>query len=156
VTNDWGMNIPYNTCSSSFADFDNDGDIDLILNNIDTIAVLYENTMMNAGNHSYLKVSCIGNTKNTQGIGSRIQIKTGNQTQMIELAATRGFASGVAPIAHFGLGQNKIIDELIVTWPGGKQQKLNKVKVNQHLKLFQYNAREVRKCCSNSCKRNNS
>ena len=143
VTNDWGMNIPYNTCSSSFADFDNDGDIDLILNNIDTIAVLYENTMMNAGNHSYLKVSCIGNTKNTQGIGTRIQIKTGNQTQMVELAATRGFASGVAPIAHFGLGQNKIIDELIVTWPGGKQQKLNKVKVNQHVKLFQHNAREI-------------
>ncbi len=143
VTNDWGMNIPYNTCSASYADFDNDGDIDLILNNIDTIAVLYENTTMNAGKLHYLKVSCVGNTKNTQGLGARIQIKTGNQTQIVELAGTRGFASGVVPIAHFGVGQNKVIDELIVTWPGGKQQKLTKVKANQHLQLFQKNANDI-------------
>ncbi|MGA1249412.1 MAG: FG-GAP-like repeat-containing protein [Candidatus Kapaibacteriota bacterium] len=140
VTNEWGMDLPYNTCSSSYADFDNDGDIDLILNNIDTTAVLYENTMMNAGKNNYLKVSCIGNTKNTQGLGARIQINIGGKTQLVELAATRGFASGVAPIAHFGLGSSTVIDELIVTWPGGKQQKLTKVKSNQHLTLNQSNA----------------
>ncbi|MGA1434654.1 MAG: FG-GAP-like repeat-containing protein, partial [Candidatus Kapaibacteriota bacterium] len=140
VTNEWGMDLPYNTCSSSYADFDNDGDIDLILNNIDPTAVLYENTMMNAGKNNYLKVSCIGNTKNTQGLGARIQINIGGKTQLVELAATRGFASGVAPIAHFGLGSSTVIDELIVTWPGGKQQKLTKVKSNQHLTLNQSNA----------------
>ena len=143
VTNEWGMELPYNTCSSSYADFDNDGDLDLILNNIDTTAVLYENTMMNTGKNNYLKVSCVGNTKNTQGLGARIQITIGGKTQMVELAATRGFASGVAPIAHFGLGTSTLIDELIVTWPGGKKQKLIKVKSNQHLILNQSNAVEV-------------
>ena len=143
VTNEWGMNLPYNTCSSSYADFDNDGDLDLILNNIDTTAVLYENTMMNAGKNNYLKVSCVGNTKNTHGLGARIQIRTGEKTQLVELTTTRGFASGVAPIAHFGLGSQTMIDELVVTWPGGKQQKLTKVKSNQHLKLNQSNAIEV-------------
>lgn len=143
VTNEWGMVLPYNTCSSSYADFDNDGDLDVILNNIDTTAVLYENLMMNEGKNNYLKVSCIGNTKNTGGLGARVQIKTGNQTQIVELATTRGFASGVAPIAHFGLGTHAVIDELIVTWPGGKQQKMSKVKSNQHLKLQQSNAIQI-------------
>lgn len=143
VTNDWGMNLPYNTCSSSYADFDNDGDLDLILNTIDTAAVLYENTMMNSGKNNYLKVSCIGNTKNTQGIGARVQAKIGNQTQTFEIASTRGFATGVASLAHFGLGASTMVDELIVTWPGGKQQKLTKVKSNQHIKLYQANASDA-------------
>ena len=142
TTDEWGMNIPYNTCSASYADFDNDGDLDMILNTIDSTAVFYKNTMMESGKYHYLKVKCQGNTNNTQGLGARIQARIGNQTQTFEIAATRGFASGVASIAHFGLGKNTVIDELTITWPGGNQQILTKVKADQTLTLLQSNAEQ--------------
>jgi hypothetical protein len=114
VSDEWGMDIPYNTCSSAYADFDNDGDLDMILNTIDSTAVLYKNTMMESGNHHYLKVQCIGNTPNTKGIGAKIIVKTGNTVQTVQLTSTRGFASGIAAIGHFGLGANVIADELTI------------------------------------------
>jgi hypothetical protein len=140
TTNEWGMDIPYNTCSASYADFDNDGDIDIIMNTIDSTAVLYENTMMKKGKYNYLKVQCVGKGKNTKGLGARIQVLSGGKTQIYELTSTRGFASGVASIAHFGLGNSSVVDELTVTWPGGKQQVLKKVKANTTLTLSESNA----------------
>jgi hypothetical protein len=143
VSDEWGMDIPYNTCSSAYADFDNDGDLDMILNTIDSTAVLYKNTMMESGNNHYLKVQCIGNTPNTKGIGAKIIVKTGNTVQTVQLTSTRGFASGIAAIGHFGLGANVIADELTIIWPGGAQQTLLKIKADQTLTLKQADAIKV-------------
>lgn len=140
VTESWGMKIPYNSCSASFADFDNDGDLDMIVNNIDTIAVFYQNTVMETQKSNFIKIQCKGNTKNTQGIGARVEVKTKDILQTAEVATTRGFASGVSSLIHFGLGEHAIIDELVIKWPGGARQILKKVKANQLLTLSQANA----------------
>lgn len=141
VSLDWGFVPPFNnTVAVAYVDLDKDGDLDLVLNNIDTMATIYRNTTREKGLGNYLQVKLKGKKKNTEGLGSKIEIKIGNKIQVVELERTRGFASSGDGISHFGLGAEKQIDELKVTWLGGASQKLKNIKGNQRLELNEENA----------------
>lgn len=141
ASEEWGFTAPYNnTVAAAYADLDNDGDLDMILNNIDTMATVYRNTTREKGLGNYLQVKLIGKGKNTEGLGAKVEITIRDTHQNIQLSRTRGFASSVDALVHFGIGKEKQVDELTVTWLSGAKQTIKNSKANQRLVLKEENA----------------
>ena len=130
----WGFDEPTLTNGIACSDLDNDGDLDLVINNINKISAVYENRVADKTDH-YLKIKLLGPVHNPFGLGSIVLARTGNETQKQELTLTRGYQSSLPPVIHFGLGKNLVIDELRVIWPDGLQQTLQKVKADQLISL---------------------
>ena len=82
---------------------------------------------------NYLKIKCKGSNQNQFGVGAKVTISSNNEKQYGELNFNHGFLSSSEPVLHFGLGDNAIVDEVIIHWPDGKSQKLESVKANQLL-----------------------
>jgi len=133
VNDSWGIKYEGFSNGVVYADLDNDGDLEIITNNIDDLASVFENTSSDKNN--YISVEFKGAQGNAFGLGNRVYIKTGTDTQMQELTLTRGFQSSVAPELHFGLNQITSIDEVKVVWTDGKIQRLTNVNSNQKLRL---------------------
>ncbi len=127
-----GLKTPVNSNGAAYADLDKDGDLDLVINSIDAAATIYKNT---SAANNYLRVRLEGKTSNRLGIGAKVTLLVDGQKMMQEQILTRGFQSSVEPILHFGLGENKNIAQLQVTWPDGKTQVLKEVAANQVLSL---------------------
>lgn len=127
---------------SAVADFDNDGDLDLVINNVNDRAFLFENKSMTSKTH-YLKIKLKGPNKNRLGFGTRVKIWVNGQLQIKDLYATRGYFSASEPVIHFGLGERKKINRLEVIWPDGKMQELKKVKGDRLLILDYNNAKNT-------------
>ena len=127
--NDWGLDQKVFSYGSAYADLDNDGDLDLIVNNIEDQVGIYKNNSAK----NYLQISLQGNAKNPLAIGSRVFIKNKTNKQLQELHLTRGYKSSVSPILHFGLGDVSQVDKVIVQWNDGKTTTLNNVKANQRV-----------------------
>lgn len=121
---------------SAYADFDNDGDLDLVCNNVNDKAFLFENRASESGNH-YLKVTTRGAPSNHFGYGAKVKLTIDNTVQVKELLSTRGYFSASEPILHFGLGKVGKIDKVEIIWPDGKQQTIEKVRADQEL-VFDY------------------
>ncbi|MRX70088.1 Repeat domain-containing protein [Flavobacterium resistens] len=136
----WGIEYKGFSNGVAYVDLDNDGDLDIVVNNIDDYASVFENSSSKLNN--YVKVDFKGNSKNVYGLGNRVYVRTKKGTQMQELTLTRGFQSSVAPELHFGVGKENTIDEVKVVWTNGKVQKLNNVKANQTLHLKEQDAKE--------------
>lgn len=132
---EWGMDEENMANGASYADLDNDGDLDLVTNNINELSRVYENQSNKILRGNYLRVQLKSDDKNTFGIGAKIYIKTSEGYQMQQLQTTRGFLSSVEPIAHFGIGTNQTIDSLIVMWPDGKNQVINGPEINRTIIL---------------------
>ncbi|PKA99992.1 VCBS repeat protein [Flavobacteriaceae bacterium MAR_2009_75] len=143
VNADWGLNQKTLSNGAAYADLDNDGDLDIIVNNTDEYASIYRNNSNLHFNNNYLKVSLKGSEKNTHGIGSKIEIKIGEQIQVQEMMPTRGFQSSVDYNLLFGLGTADTINQLKITWPDNSKQILENVSANQLLILDQNNAGSV-------------
>ncbi len=135
----WGFSEPTLTNGITCSDLDNDGDLDLVMNNVNEKSAVYENRVSDQENH-YLKIKLIGPAKNPFGMGGIVLVRTGNVTQKQELTLTRGYQSSVSPVIHFGLGKNLEIDELRVIWPDGNQQALKKIAADQLISLNYENA----------------
>ncbi len=135
TTKQWGTDIASNSNGAAYADLDNDGDLDLIVNNINQPAFIYENEAGKQLKNHYLQIRLQGEGLNTQGIGARITIYNKRNKQVLEQMPSRGYQSSVSPVLHFGLGENKNIDSLMVVWQNGKQQMLASVKADQILTL---------------------
>jgi enediyne biosynthesis protein E4 len=129
-TKEWGMDRPNLSFGSTYADLDNDGDLDLITNNTNEPSSIWENSSADKKLNSYLRIKLLGPSKNSFGIGAKIMVEANGSTQYQELFLTRGFQSSVEPIAHFGLGSNQTIDKVKVIWPDGRQSELRDQKVN--------------------------
>ena len=121
-----------------YADLDNDGDLDLVVNNLNEESSIYENTSNN--NSKYLTIKFKGDSLNTQGIGAKVKIFTKGNLQYAENYVTRGYLSSVPPMLHFGLDSISTIDSLKVIWPDKKYQILYNVKANQTITLDNKNA----------------
>ncbi|MFY0627235.1 MAG: VCBS repeat-containing protein [Reichenbachiella sp.] len=137
ATKSWGLDEKSFSNGAAYGDFDNDGDLDLIINNIDEVATLYENNAGSSPNANYFKATLKGSPQNVNGIGSRMEIWCDGQYQLNELGITRGFQSSVEPTLFFGVGEIDIIDSLRLIWPDGKIQIQTNVETNQHL-VFNY------------------
>jgi hypothetical protein len=136
----WGISQSSNSNGAAYADLDNDGDLDLVVNNINQVAFIYQNESdKQSGNH-YLQLKLEGAAKNTQGIGAKVTIYIKNKKQYLEQMPSRGFQSSVSPILHFGLGKDKQVDSLRIVWQQGKVQVLKNVKADQQLTLNEKDA----------------
>ncbi|TLP71712.1 RNA-binding protein [Maribacter sp. ACAM166] len=133
----WGLDQKTLSNGASFADLDNDGDLDLVVNNIDERAFVYRNNSEIQNNNNYLKIKLIGEGKNTYGIGAKIELMVANQIMAQEVSPSRGYQSSVDYGLVFGLGAFKSIPKLRVTWPNTKVQILDNVPTNQMLILKQ-------------------
>ena len=132
-----GFTKPTLSNGAAYADLDNDGRLDLVINRLDEQAGIYQNNMPLK---NYLNIKFKGNNKNTIGIGASVYVYTKPGMQLYQQSLSRGFMSSMSPIIHIGLGDEKLIDSLIVLWPGGGGQKLLSVSVNTSIELSQKNA----------------
>jgi hypothetical protein len=143
----WGFTALNYSNGAAYADLDNDGDLDLITNNIDDPAGLYRNDASTIfPDNKHLTVKLKGDAPNTFGVGGKVIVKYGGSShgdslQVQQLMPTRGFESSVAPELLFGLGKRDVIDSLIVIWPNQRMEIRTKVKTNQSLTLKQADAK---------------
>ncbi|MCF2505470.1 VCBS repeat-containing protein [Dyadobacter sp. CY107] len=145
TSEDWGLDELSYSNGAAYADLDGDGDLDLVVNNIDSEAFIYQNNSRETGTSNFLSIAFEGAKGNLSGIGSKVTIWTGKDAQYAELSVVRGFQSSVDPILHFGVGDKTLIDSLEVVWPGGKSQKRYKIVANKRLTLSQREALDSKK-----------
>ena len=138
----WGIRKPSFSNGAAYADLDNDGDLDLIVNNLDEEAHLYKNNLPTENNR-YLVVKLEGPASNPQALGAKVFVHAGNISQYRYQNPHRGYNSTVDPELHFGLGQAAEVDSLIVIWPGGASTVMYNLPTNQHLTLEQETAQPV-------------
>ena len=137
VSTQWGLDEMGASTGAAYADLDNDGDLDIVANNINAPALVYRN---NSASHHFLSVSLKGSDHNLNGIGSRITIYGGGQIFFQEQTPTRGFQSSVGHRLVFGLGAKTWIDSLAVRWPDGSEEVIVGLNADQHLDLSQRDA----------------
>lgn len=133
MNEEWGIVFKGFSNGSTYADLDNDGDIEIIINNIDDEASIFENRSSEKNN--YISLNFKGPKTNPFGIGAKVIVITDSLKQYHELTLTRGFQSSVAPQIHFGLGNIKTIDSIKIIWPDRKEHILTNIKTNQFLKV---------------------
>ena len=133
----WGLGAPGFSNGAAYVDLDNDGALDLVVNNLNAPAAIYRNQ---GGRGAYLRVQLEGSGANTAGIGAKVIVRAGGKTQLVEQMPTRGFQSSVDPRLHFGLGAATRIDSLTVIWPDRRFQVLTDVPANQAITLSQADA----------------
>ena len=140
VTTQWGMATPSFSNGAAFADLDNDGDLDYVINNINDIAFVYENTLYSSkekkegATSNYIKIRLAGSPSNIGAIGSKVRIHyDSGKLQYQEQAIYRGFLSSMDGPLHFGLGDNQSVDSIFVEWPDGKTSMLNKTDASQEV-----------------------
>ncbi|GAA0711486.1 VCBS repeat-containing protein [Aquimarina litoralis] len=149
VTEKWGFDEPTFSNGSAYGDLDNDGDLDLVVNNLNMPVGIYENNSQEKGKN-YLKIKVSGSEKNTFAIGSVVEAYFNNQLIRQELIPTRGFQSSIDYIMTIGIGESDKIDSLRVIYPDGKSQLLNQVALNKQINLnykdadqqFQYSSKK--------------
>ncbi|MFQ5627569.1 MAG: VCBS repeat-containing protein [bacterium] len=148
---EWGLGDPGFSSGAAYADFDNDGDMDLVVNNVNAPAAIYKNLLYQGSNAKfqnlnsksnvyYLKVRLKGQGKNTFGIGAKVIIHHRDKIFYQELMPSRGFQSSVEPVLNFGLGNIKSLDSLKVIWPTGEYQVLKNIAANQTILFKQAEA----------------
>ena len=136
VSSLWGMDVPSFSNGMAYADLDNDGDLDYVVNNINDSAFVYRNNTIQSKplESNYLRIKCKGLSNNINGIGAWIEVSYNKgEKQVYENTPYRGYLSTLENIAHFGLGKTKTVDEVKVTWQSGKVSILKNIRANQVL-----------------------
>ncbi len=127
---DWGVDQPGFSNGAAYVDLDQDGDLDLVVNNINREAFVYRNTADGYPSRRYLAVQLDGPPGNRYAIGARVEVRANDRLFVQEVQPSRGYLSSVAPSVHFGLGSLESV-ELHVTWPGGRRTILPDVETNR-------------------------
>ncbi len=144
VTSSWQMDVPSFSYGAAYADLDQDGDLDLVTNNIDDPAFLYENKFQpRSKSGRYLRIQLTGSKQNPQAIGSQVEIYCNGQKQIGSVLMGRGYLSQSELVVHFGLGDQTIVDSLVVLWPDGKVTVMTDVSSNQMV-LVKYSQEQGR------------
>lgn len=153
MNKDWGIDQKTFSNAATYADLDNDGDMDLIVTNLEDQVFIYRNNSEKLKQNNYLKIALIGLGENTSGIGAKLKVISGGITQIQEMYNTRGYQSSVDFNLNFGIGKSKTIDEVEVIWPNQKKQIIRAVQPNQKLVLFQKDAKlDIKKSNRSSAK----
>lgn len=134
---DWGIVQPSYSNGATYADLDNDGDLDLVINNINERAFVYENSTISpeSTDPNYLQIVLKGNDPNHRGIGTKIKFESSQGILSHEHHLTRGFMSSVSSVINFGLGQDTHIGRIDIIWPDGLKQSVHNVRSNQRITI---------------------
>ncbi len=136
LSESWGLDQPSHSNGSAYGDLDNDGDLDLVVNNVNMEAFVYRNESQSLQErNSYLQFELKGKGNNTFAVGTKLTAKHNGKSYYVEQMPMRGFQSSVDYRPFLGLGTIKVVDSLIVTWPDNQTQLLTDVKTNQTLSL---------------------
>jgi len=129
TTDDWGLAEYSFSNGAAYADLDNDGDLEIIINNINDEAFIYQNNA--SANNNYIKFNLPSNANH----GTQVTITNGGQTQSLHANAVRGYLSSIDKTLHFGIGNSKIIDLVQIKWPDGSIQTLKQLEANQTINI---------------------
>lgn len=136
VSSSWTDSIPSFSNGATYADLDNDGDLDLVVNNINTPAMLLRNNAMDKAKGHFLQVNLLGSAANPRGVGASVQIRLESGMLLSrQLINSRGFLSAVSHRLHFGFDAAEKIETVNITWPDGKVQTITNPSSNQVLTL---------------------
>lgn len=141
TSEDWGIASASLSNGSAFADLDNDGDLDLIVNNINEKASILKNNS-DKNTSRFLKIKLNGKTGNLEGIGSQVTLHSNDNSQYYQHYLSRGYESSVDQTIHFGLGDGKI-DSITIVWPDKRIQVLKKIVENHTITLEHSNAKII-------------
>ena len=144
VSQGWGFDLKTFSNGTVYSDLDLDGDLDLVMNDLDSAVLIYRNDSDKlSANNNFLQLAFEGPTKNPFGVGTKATVYAAGQRQLHEVKVSRGFLSSVEPILHFGLGNAGQADSLIVEWPDGSVQQFESLSANQRVKVSHKNARRA-------------
>jgi len=130
---EWGIDKNTVSAGAAYADLDNDGDMDLVINNTNDLAGIYKNNNELINKTNWLRVKLLGDAKNASGIGTKVKVYCKGQEYFQEAFPVRGFQSSVDPVLNFGVGNQTLIDSVVVIWPDDNFQKFTAVKADQTL-----------------------
>lgn len=136
-----GMRLEKVSRGFAYADYDNDGDLDLLVTNLRGAPDLLENR---GGQNAWLILKLIGTRSNRDAIGARVRVTTGNLTQIREVRSGSSYLSQNDMRLHFGLGQHRRVDRVVIRWPGGLQEQVEGVEANQILMLVEGSVKSSR------------
>jgi enediyne biosynthesis protein E4 len=141
-TKAWGVERPSFSYGAAYADLDNDGRLDLVVNNIDAPALIYQNVAPTDDQHHYLQIRLEGAPPNrlNGGIGATLTLRAGGRTQYVYNSPYRGYMSSMDDRAYFGLGSARRADSLEIRWPDGRRQLVTNLAVDTLLVLRQADA----------------
>jgi len=132
---EWGLNQANMSNGAVYADLDNDGDLDLVVNTINQPAAIYRNRSTEDHHANYLALKLKGSGQNTQAVGAKVSVYTAGQVQYQEVNPNRGYLSCVSTTLNFGLGTATRVDSVRINWPNQTTELLTGVKANQLLQL---------------------
>ena len=137
---DWGLSRQTISNSAAYADLDNDGDLDLVINTLNDGPIIYRNNASEMHKGHYLRIRLEGNKPNTFGIGAKVYVTTSQGQQLQEQYLSRGFQSSVDPIMHIGCGPDSVIRSITVIWSGGKVSTIDNCRADTLLTISESNA----------------
>ncbi|MBA4849655.1 VCBS repeat-containing protein [Emticicia sp. BO119] len=150
VVSSWGMSHNANSNGAAYSDLDNDGDLDLVVNNINQPAFIYQNDADKLVKNHYLKIKLNGERLNKLGLGAKVSLYKDGKVQYLEQMPTRGYQSSVSPVLHFGSGNQTTIDSVKIVWLSGKQQILTNVATDKLLVLEEKDAKSTNRSIQSS------
>jgi hypothetical protein len=142
INEDWGINEVSYTNGAVYVDLDNDGDLDIVSNNINKPAFIYENKSDEVSGNHFLKVKLNGSAKNINGHGAKVYVNYQGSQQLLDQQPARGYQSSVSPILNFGLGKTEKIDSVKVIWQSGLFETKYDISTNQTVEFAESDAKK--------------
>lgn len=144
VADEWGLNIPSFSNGCAYGDLDNDGDLDLVVNNVNMEAFVFKNRAVEVSGNNFLQFDLKGIEKNSFAVGSTVKLFSGGEVFVQELMPSRGFQSSMDYVLTFGLGDKNKVDSVSVLWPDDRVTILKDVNANQKIVLSQQEGKTIK------------